>query len=436
VSVPEEPPLDAQAREGLKKERVDRAETADFPLAGSVPEQIPAVITGKGGYPVQALLLHYSNPLISHANRDRWREAWSKIAFVVSFSPYLDESTAGADLVLPDHVYFERWQEFSAASSSRFAVFGVSKPVIAPIFGSRQSGDVVIELAHAMGGPVAQAFPWQNYPDYLKWASIGVFASRRGSIVEPGNGGQSWTELLERRGWWYPSYQTPDEFWEQLQEKGGWWDPVYYFGQWDLAFATPSGRFEFDSTRLREEVVKWAGRKASQAGSTLLVEERKIMRRFELSAVGDTAFQPHHEGAFVEGEEEEYPFELITYRPIALGRGRNANQPFLQEILGPHVHMDWDSWVEINPRTARKLGINNKDWVELKTPFGTVKTRACYFEGIFPGVLCMPAGLGHTGYGRWAKGIGSRAKDLLSHKIDPMTGALGRSVVRVRLSKV
>lgn len=436
VSVLEDPELDEVALKGLEQPRIDGARTAELPLAEDAPERIPQALKGEASHPVELLLLHYSNPLYSHRNAAGWRDVWAKIPFVASFSPYLDESAAASDLVLPDNVYFERWQEFSAPSGGRFAVFGLSAPVVEPLFGTRQAGEVVLEIARAMGGKVSEALPWENYPEFLKWASLGIFASRRGSIVEEGNGGISWTELLERRGWWYPSYDSPEELWKQLQEHGGWWDPVYYFGQWDRVFHTPSGRFEFDSTLLRQEVTTWAERRAAEWGGTVPAEARSIMRRLELSAVGDLAFQPHHEKAFVQEDEEEYPLEVIFYRPLALGRGRNANQPFLQEILAPHVHVDWDSWVEINPATARELEVANGGEVEIVTASGRVRTRARYFEGLSPGVLCMPLGLGHTAYGRWARGLGARALDLVAARVDPFTGAPGRSLVRAKLVRV
>ena len=41
---------------------------------------------------------------------------------------------------------------------------------------------------------------------------------------------------------------------------------------------------------------------------------------------------------------------------MTTAEGRGANQPFLQEIFGPHLYERWDSWVEINPETAREDG--------------------------------------------------------------------------------
>ena len=39
----------------------------------------------------------------------RVREAFGKIPYIVSFSSFLDETTALADLILPDHSFLESW---------------------------------------------------------------------------------------------------------------------------------------------------------------------------------------------------------------------------------------------------------------------------------------------------------------------------------------
>ena len=65
---------------------------------------------------------------------------------------------------------------------------------------------------------------------------------------------------------------------------------------------------------------------------------------------------------------------------MTTAEGRGANQPFLQEIFGPHLKERWDSWVEVNPETARAVGIEDGDrvWVESK---GKVKAKARLFPG-------------------------------------------------------
>jgi anaerobic selenocysteine-containing dehydrogenase len=94
----------------------------------------------------------------------------------------------------------------------------------------------------------------------------------------------------------------------------------------------------------------------------------QMLEDLGVEAHGDAVFLPHFEKPRLAGEEREYPFHLISYKLMTMAEGRGANQPFLQEIIGPHLNERWSSWVEINPEEAEKLGIKDGDlvWVESK----------------------------------------------------------------------
>jgi len=115
--------------------------------------------------------------------------------------------------------------------------------------------------------------------------------------------------------------------------------------------------------------------------------------------------------------------------------GRNANQPWLAEIVGPHVKQRWSTWAEMNPETASELGIADGDWITVESPFGSVKVRAKLYPGAMPEVISIPFGLGHQSHGRWAKGIGANPHSLLSDRKEPLTGHPMKDLVRVRISK-
>ena len=53
-----------------------------------------------------------------------------------------------------------------------------------------------------------------------------------------------------------------------------------------------------------------------------------------------------------------------------------------------------DPRIQVNPETARSLGINDGDWVWIETPRGKVKQKCKYFEGILPRVV-------HAEHGWW-----------------------------------
>jgi molybdopterin-containing oxidoreductase family iron-sulfur binding subunit len=120
---------------------------------------------------------------------------------------------------------------------------------------------------------------------------------------------------------------------------------------------------------------------------------------------------------------------------MTMAEGRGANQPYLQEIIGSHLYERWESWVEINPETAQKMGIKDMDpvWVESKA--GKVKTKARLFPGTHPKCIHIPYGQGHKAYGRWAKGRGVNPNDLLAKEYDYLGGFASYYSTRVKVYK-
>jgi anaerobic selenocysteine-containing dehydrogenase len=287
-----------------------------------------------------------------------------------------------------------------------FPMFGLRSPVIQPShYDVRNTGDVLIEIAKGLDGNIAKSFPWKDFQEALKDAIKGVFESRRGSIQA----------------------KDFDEFWRVLIERGGWWDPPYRFGEWKKEFNTLSGKFEFFSLAL-EQGFKEVSRRSSKKMDQILGE-------LKIEARGDHVFLPHFEKPRVVGDGRAYPLQLIPYIPMTAAEGRGANQPFLQEIYGPHLKERWDSWVEMNPGTAESLGIKDGDLIWVESPVKKLKTKARLFPGTNPNVIHIPYGQGHKAYGRWARGRGINPNELLVREYDHLGGFVSYYSTRVKVYK-
>lgn len=418
--------LDAAAQRGVAQPRLDGPTPPHVPLAQHKVSALADAIAEGTPYEPGALLLYQANPAFSSPQPGRFLQAFAKIPFIVSFASFIDESTAYADLVLPNHVYLERWQDDAAAPDVPYTLFGVGQPAVTPIHDTRHTGDVLMEIARAIGGSVAGAFPWSDYLAALRAGAAGIFDARRGAIVEEA-AEKPWTALLEERGWWSPSYATFDEFWAQLVDKGGWWDPVYYYGETQRVFQTPSGKFEFYSMTLHDRLKALASNERDDGGLGQVLEGAKV------SASGDLLYLPHFEEPRFTGNGDAYPLHLHIAKLMALSEEHNANQPFLQEILGPHVQMQWDSWVEMNPETAHRMKIGQNDLVWVESRVGKVQARVRLYPGIAPNTVSLPANLGHTAYGRWAKGIGVNPMTITANEQDLLSGLIAPAATRVRV---
>jgi molybdopterin-containing oxidoreductase family iron-sulfur binding subunit len=102
-------------------------------------------------------------------------------------------------------------------------------------------------------------------------------------------------------------------------------------------------------------------------------------------------------------------FYLVTYPSPVLGVGAGANKPWLQELPDPVSKICWQSWLEIHPTTAARLGIEPGDHVTVTTPAGSVTAPAYLYLGVRPDTVALALGQGHTAYGRYAAGIGVNA---------------------------
>jgi len=397
--------LDSAGEAGLSKMRIDRAGSDQYPLADSVYQQLPQSIADEDPYPINALFLYYTNPLFSSPEVEPVREALKKVPFIVSFSPFLDDSSMYADLILPDHTYLERLQDVELVPSTGYPVVGLRQPVVEPLFDTRHSGDVLIQIARRIGGAPAAAFIWDSFEEVLQYRASGLWRSEQGDIIA--------TE-----------YQY---FWEEFRRRSFWSAPPYRFGEWSRVFDTPSGRYEFYSQGLRDAL-------ALAGGGPEGVEP--LLERMGVQARGDEALLPHFEPPQAVGDAEEYPFFLNVYRQMTHAGGRGANQPHLQEMLGVLLDQKWDSWLEINPRVASSLHISHGDEVWVESPSGQrVKVRALLFEGARPDVVNIPFELGHEAYGRWASGRGINPNRLLVNDTNPLTGTLNPFATRVKVTK-
>jgi anaerobic selenocysteine-containing dehydrogenase len=131
------------------------------------------------------------------------------------------------------------------------------------------------------------------------------------------------------------------------------------------------------------------------------------------------------------GEEGE--FHLITYA-THFGDGSGANRPWLQETPDPMTTVTWNSWVEINPKTAEEMGIHHDDLVKVKSAAGEVEAAAYLYPAIRPDTVAMPFGQGHTALGRYAEGRGVNPLALVEVKVNA-AGDLALSDTLVTIEK-
>ncbi len=385
-------PADPIAERSQHAERVDGA-GSEFPLGRHAYQMVADRVLA--GYPLSALFLYDANPVYEVPGGKRFIDAFERIPLIVSFSSFMDETAQHADLVLPEPTFLERYQD-DHLEGMGYPGISLRQPVIPPLYDTMTAGDFLLRVAHQMGDPVAQAFPWESYEELLQ--------ERLQSI------GTDWDTLRQLGIWLTPGYR--------FARRGSqtWIEQVVGI---DRQNAPRDGRFDFFSREMLAMIGAWSDEERAKLGITVS---------------GDSVYLPHYEEVAYAGDEAEYPFTLNIITLMSLGSySTNANLPTLQEISGMTVGETWGSWLEMNPETAEELHLKDGEIVWVESPFGRLQVKLRLVKALHPDVVNLPYNQGHTAVGRWAKNRGVNGLEILNPASEPATGLAAMTNTRVRV---
>lgn len=199
--------------------------------------------------------------------------------------------------------------------------------------------------------------------------------------------------------------QTLSKQWKTLEKQGYWVDPAFRPPIGTRAFNTPSGKYEF-----------YPQERNNPSGN-------------------DSDALPGYRQIDLPGNPDEMPLKLFPYSSIRIAGGSVANPPFMTKTVDADVIKDQDVFVELNPETAKKYGFSEGDAAVLKTPAGRAKVRVHLFEGLMPGLVAMPTGLGRSGFSAYIAGKGANVNALLADIPEPGSGLNTAMTSRAALVK-
>jgi anaerobic selenocysteine-containing dehydrogenase len=391
--------LDPVAIHGLRRQRLDRAGTSRYPFTRSLIHRFAEAIDRAPGSPVDILLICSANPLYTAPHSKSLLKAMAKIPFIASFSPFMDETSLMADLILPDHTHLEKMVDIVSPPGIQYPLYALSKPLVEPIYRTRHSGDVIISLSQRIGGSVASSFQWPSFEEALKERVRGLYDSGKGGTSFNGS------EPVSARS----SFTS---FWEEIKESGCWCDPSRPLGRCSDIFQTPSKKFEFFSTSIESALTAYS--KGTSFDDSLT--------QLGIRTGGDEVYMPHYEEIRARADEEEYPLLLFPIELINVASGWIANPPTLNKTLFDHQVKGDDLFVEVNPKTASKYGLSEGSKALLRSPVGVLKVGIHLFDGAMPDVIFIPFGLGHRAYDRYIKGKGVNPHEIIDYVEDPVSG--------------
>lgn len=108
--------------------------------------------------------------------------------------------------------------------------------------------------------------------------------------------------------------------------------------------------------------------------------------------------------------------ELQLYTPVAIGDGRQGNNPFLQEMPDPVSKVTWDNYAALNPKYAEKLGIAEFDLVTVKGDNYSIDLPVLFQPGQAHETVSVALGYGREKVGKVGDGVGKNAYPFLASK--------------------
>jgi anaerobic selenocysteine-containing dehydrogenase len=362
---------------------------AERPPLARDPERLAEALRTGRPYAAEVLLLLDADPAFAAADPDAFAAALEAVPLVVSFAAIPDDSALLADWILPASNFLERADLHTTPPGVPHPLVSLAAPALdRPVHDARPPAEVFLELARRAGPEVARALPWENLGALMRQEVAGLFAARRGAVMGSAFD-EAFVRMMERAGWWAPGYRTAEELWARAREAGGWWDPFYDHGDWRRVVRTASGKVE-----LRADLLD-----------------------------APPASDPDGKLA------------LLLFEPLPLAGGTGAELPFLQAILDPGHEARWETWAELHPDTAARLGVADRDWVRLASEKGSIRARARVTRRIVPEAVAVPVGLGKRGGGRWASGVGANPLRLLVPAHEPVSGLPDFHSTRVSVAR-
>jgi molybdopterin-containing oxidoreductase family iron-sulfur binding subunit len=122
-------------------------------------------------------------------------------------------------------------------------------------------------------------------------------------------------------------------------------------------------------------------------------------------------------------EEQQASLMLLAVPSIRFYDGRGANLPWLCEIPDPITKVAWQSTVMMHPDTAARFGVEHGGIVRVGNGSGSLAAAAYVADHVVDGVLAVPVGQGHIGYGRYARGRGANPFRIMPREHHPVSGA-------------
>ena len=362
-----------------------------YPLASHhVSTHAPYMIK-KGEAKVSVWMTYYDNPVYTYPSSHVWEDFLkdeSLVPFLVSFSPYMSETTELADLIIPDVTYLER-HDPESMPSGLYPCLSIRQPVVKPLGGTQEFRQTLIDTIHKVDPDgslgMKKYFAFDTVEDWMKAHFDNI----------PGLKEDGGWNFMKKKGVW-PIYGEVDKDTSKIVDKNGnEVDPDYGLYTKEVSASDMAGaEITEDGTIMKE-----GNAVGVQVDGRNMVGFGTPSRRIELykESYRKYGFNPLPVYKRLPSRDKK-PNELVltTYKVNVHTQSRTASLKYLAELY--HKNPAW-----INPKTAASRGITDGGLIRVASKLGYIVTRAHVTEGIHPDVVAISTACGHSAYGRLAQ---------------------------------
>ena len=150
---------------------------------------------------IDLLLLDGSNPAYGLPASLGFADALAKVGKVISFSSFVDETSALADYILPGHTPLESWGYQVVDNGTDRITISMQQPVVQPYYDTRDVGDVFLFLAQAIES-AKEVLPWRNVLEFVESRLDVIKGLGMEGPFALDNAAAAWAEWRATGGWW------------------------------------------------------------------------------------------------------------------------------------------------------------------------------------------------------------------------------------------
>ncbi len=402
-------PYEKSAEFARRKAAGEKPYPASLPWYPNAPglttQWLPAALAGNP-YPLKALVLWSSNPVYGvtglRAQVEKELADPKKLPLIVSIDPFINESNAFADYIVPDSLMYESWGWTAPWGAVPTKASTARWPVVEPRADKLPDGQAIgletlsIALAQAMELPGfgeaaitdtdGNTYPLKRPEDWYLRAGANVAWLGKEPVADASDDDLALSGLARLQPV-LESTLKPEE-----------WRKVAFV-------LARGGRYQPYKDTYDEEHPEWATNrwdKPMQVYNESLGASRDSQsgQRF----AGVPVWQPPR---FADGtpvrqhyDEQAWPLQLISFKSPLMNSYAIASP----RLRGLHP----SNPVSMHANDAAKLGLGHGDRIVIETPGGKREATVLVRHGIMPGVVAIEHGYGHRELGARAHRIGSQ----------------------------